>query len=89
VSATHTVAECHGCDIPGASGEVEVDEAKVNAHLIAAAPELLAALEIAVEYLHANRPKGDIRKNFSAINEHENGVMKPARAAISKAKGAQ
>ena len=39
------VADCQGCDMPGASGEVGTDEAKANARLIAAAPDLLAALE--------------------------------------------
>jgi hypothetical protein len=39
------VADCQGCDIPGACGEVGTDEAKANARLIAAAPEMLAALE--------------------------------------------
>ena len=39
------VADCQGCDIPGACGEVGTDEAKANARLIAAAPEMLAALQ--------------------------------------------
>jgi hypothetical protein len=39
------VADCQGCDMPGASGEVGTDEAMANARLIAAAPEMLAALE--------------------------------------------
>jgi len=39
------IADCQGCDIPGAHGEVGTDEAKANARLIAAAPELLAALQ--------------------------------------------
>lgn len=39
------IAECQGCDIPGAYGEVGTDEAKANARLIASAPEMLAALK--------------------------------------------
>jgi hypothetical protein len=39
------VADCQGCDMPGASGEVGTDEAKANARLIAAAPEMLEALQ--------------------------------------------
>jgi hypothetical protein len=39
------VADCQGCDIPGACGEVGTDEAWANARLIAAAPDLLVALE--------------------------------------------
>lgn len=62
-------------------------ESAANARLIAAAPELLAALQAAVEYLHANRPKGKVRDIFSQLNAHENGVLKPARAAIAKATG--
>jgi len=60
-------------------------EAAANARLIAAAPDLLAALEAAVAYLEANRPQGKIRDIFSALNHYENDVMKPARAAIAKA----
>lgn len=48
--------------------------------------ELLAALEKAVEYLDNHRPKGKIRDIFSELNEHENAVLKPARAAIAKAR---
>ena len=39
------IAEGQGCDIPGAYGEVGTDEAKANARLISAAPEMLAALQ--------------------------------------------
>ena len=60
-------------------------EANANARLIAAAPELLEALNKAVAYLEANRPAGKIREIFSKLNELENGVIKPARAAIAKA----
>jgi hypothetical protein len=66
----------------------ELDTAsEANARLIAAAPDLLAALARAVAYLDANRPKGKISDIFSKLNEHENDVLKPARAAIAKAKG--
>jgi hypothetical protein len=50
-----------------------------------AAPELLASLIRAVAYLDANRPKGKMKDIFSKLNEHENDVLKPARAAIAKA----
>ena len=36
----------------------------------AAAPELLAALEAALKYLEANRPKGKIQNIFATLNEH-------------------
>jgi len=58
-----------------------------NARLIASAPDLLAALKSAVSYLEANRPKGKIREIFTQLNEYENGVLKPARAAILQAEG--
>lgn len=50
---------------------------------------LVAALEKAVQYLEAHRPKGKIRDIFHDLNEYENGVMKPARAALAAAKGVQ
>ena len=58
-----------------------------NARLIASAPALLEALKSAVSYLEANRPKGNIREIFHQLNEYENGVLKPARAAIAQAEG--
>ena len=67
-----------------ANGQRETD---ANAALIASAPELLAVLKIAVSYLEANRPKGKIREIFTQLNEYENGVLKPARAAIAQAEG--
>ena len=60
---------------------------EANAALIASAPDLLAALKSAVSYLEANRPKGNIREIFHQLNEYENGVLKPARAAIAQAEG--
>ena len=62
-------------------------EADANARLMASAPDLLSALKSAVSYLEANRPKGNIREIFHQLNEYENGVMKPARAAIAQAEG--
>lgn len=53
----------------------------------AAVPGLLTALKSAVSYLEANRPKGKIREIFTQLNEYENGVLKPARAAIALAEG--
>jgi hypothetical protein len=50
---------------------------------------LVEALEAAVQYLDAHRPKGKIRDIFHELNQHENSVMKPARAALLLAKGGQ
>lgn len=60
---------------------------QANARLIAAAPAMLEALKNAVSYLEANRPKGKISEIFHQLNEYENGVLKPARAAIARAEG--
>lgn len=62
-------------------------ECGANARLIASSPALLEALKSAVSYLEANRPKGNIREIFQQLNEYENGVLKPARAAIAQAEG--
>jgi hypothetical protein len=70
------VADCQGCDIPGACGEVGTDEAKANARLIAAAPDMLAALE----ELCADKYLAD------PINADRMGK---AKAAIAKAKGGE
>ena len=66
---------------------IPTEEAYANARLIASAPDLLAALKSAVSYLEANRPKGNIREIFTQLNEYENGVLKPARAALARAEG--
>ena len=60
---------------------------RANARIISAAPALLEALKSAVSYLEANRPKGNIREIFTQLNEYENGVLNPARAAIAQAEG--
>lgn len=38
---------------------------QANARLICAAPDLLAACQVALTYLQANRPKGNIRDHFT------------------------
>jgi hypothetical protein len=65
----------------------EGPEAEANARLMAASPELIEALEAAVACLEAHRPQGKIEEIFARLDEHENAVMKPARAAIAKARG--
>jgi hypothetical protein len=69
------IAECQGCDIPGAHGEVGTDEAKANARLIAAAPEMLEALKAIVV----------LAKDHGRMNLPQCAGM--ARAAIAKAEG--
>jgi hypothetical protein len=84
-SGTFYVATCHN------AGDARRIVACVNAcEGIAdpgAVPDLIAALAAAVQYLEKHRPKGNIRDIFSELNEYENGVMKPARAAIHRATG--
>jgi hypothetical protein len=82
-----SVCEVTMSDGEGRQTKESTDRGCANARIIAAAPELLAALEAAVAYLEANRPQGKIRDIFSALNHYENDVMKPARAAIAKATG--
>lgn len=57
-----------------------MDEPLANARLIAAAPELLRALELGLRNIE------DIESN-DELNEHERAFADAARAAISKAKG--
>jgi len=75
------VADCQGCDIPGACGEVGTDEARANARLISAAPDLLDALEDAEFLLRkAGNIPGPMQDSFKrSAND--------ARAAIAKARG--
>jgi hypothetical protein len=75
------VADCQGCDMPGASGEVGTDEAKANARLIAAAPEMLAALIASLDYVVLKGAGMEL--SSEALNELCAGI----RAAISKAEG--
>lgn len=52
-------------------------EQKANAHLIAAAPDLLSALKETIEYL----------ETFACHDEQGRAAIKSANAAISKAEG--
>jgi hypothetical protein len=58
------------------------DEAKANARLIAAAPELLAALKECLDYIEVTM-EGEDLKQFPT----ERSAIKQARAAIAKAEG--
>ena len=59
----------------------EADEVLANAHLIAAAPELLAALKDIIDCAHINTPYGGKAYFIS------DGRMHAGRAAIYKATG--
>jgi hypothetical protein len=72
------VADCQGCDIPGAHGEVGTDEAKANAYLLAAAPDLLAACKAALALMQD--PDSD--EYFDAFK-----LESILESAISKAEG--
>lgn len=80
------IACCDGCDIPGTSGEVSVAEAKANAQLIAAAPDLLEALVYARDEIamrveedggNAYSVKKACRKIDEAIAKAEGCKVKP------------
>ena len=62
------------CDLPGISS----DEAMENARLIAAAPELLEALETLMQFAP---------NHFTEDDQYVRGVWRDAAAAIAKAKG--
>ena len=62
-----------------ANGFFGCDESIANAHLVAAAPELLAALKLAEPYLRAVRAAGFI--------EHIGNDLATVQAAIAKAEG--
>ncbi len=81
------ICTLHNIHANGARQRGDFETETANARLIASAPDLLAALKSAVSYLEANRPKGKIREIFHQLNEYENGVLKPARAAIAQAEG--
>jgi len=61
------------------SGWCNEDEAKANARLIAAAPDLLTALEEMTADLISHASLG--------LNENEVAMLRRAEAAIAKAKG--
>jgi hypothetical protein len=71
------VADCQGCDIPGACGEVGTDEAKANARLISAAPDLLEALEMLMPFA----------PNHFTECQYTKAVWQDAAKAIAKARG--
>ncbi|MEE4662743.1 hypothetical protein V2L09_02270 [Pseudomonas alliivorans] len=63
-------------------------DCEANAHLIAAAPELLAALELTRENLRACQATIHLCGGFDpAYVEHAQAAMKVADAAMAKARG--
>lgn len=65
------------CNIPPNGDKKPADENDANARLIAAAPELLEALEMVVNIAtHPKATKADIKR-----------IAEEARAALAKAKG--
>lgn len=74
VSKNGTVAKTE--QMPGNDDE----ERKANAHLIAAAPDLLSALHLLLDKLHAHAPK-------LIANVHTENAIVKAEMAISKAEG--
>lgn len=64
------VACCDGCDIPGATKEPTTEEAKANARLIAAAPEMLDALR---RLTHPMASDDDLENALAVIAKVEGG----------------
>jgi hypothetical protein len=74
-------------------GSIHFANANANARLIAAAPELLAALKIAIDKIEAWRDGALVTRNWAvgtSIPDMEkliasyNAIIDPARAAIAK-----
>lgn len=62
-------------------------EEDANARLIAAAPELLAALELAEKFVTNGVDLGFIRMPDASTPDSAHGTLPAIRAAIAKAKG--
>ena len=71
------LAYCHD----GTHWGEDIEVAKANAHLIAAAPEMLKALQSIVEYWNTPQ-KGNL-----SLNDHVEHSLKLAEEAINKALG--
>jgi hypothetical protein len=69
-------------DVCHIAPEIPISERKANACLIAAAPDMLEALQLVVERLSVYVHKMNIKNNF-----REKVAMEAARTAISKALG--
>ena len=77
IYASETPGQIGICKLPIPEGDLA--EHKANAQLIATAPELLEALEIAREAMtnkYYNKPKRDMKEEYKIVEQ-----------AISKAKG--
>ena len=65
-------------------GVMKYDEA--NARLITAAPDLLAALDMILEYIERRKRYSDI-EHYSEIDRNYETMVADAKAAIKKARG--
>jgi len=73
----------------GALGRVPAPEVEANAHLIAAAPEMLAALKAITAAFNVFRlkPEGAPGSAVRAIQDMQISAMDDAHSAIAKAEG--
>lgn len=69
------------------SRESWIDESKANAALIAAAPELLEALKLALKALDAIGDEMTVGERYTNAGQYLLDSLNPARAAIAKATG--
>lgn len=76
------------CSIYAATEDGDGDEMEANLHLIAAAPELLAALEgLLADMRLRSMLDGDVDSDGCVVLSCGNGVLYAANKAIAKAKG--
>lgn len=64
------------------------DVAEANASLIAAAPDLLAAVQAALQALHAIADEMTVGERYTNAGQYLLDALEPCRAAVFKATGA-
>jgi hypothetical protein len=85
IKAGHDTVRVNGVSLPCGGRPTDFDEVEANSNLVAAAPELLAALKVFTDF-PADVFEGDHDGRYTmTVQLHD---MRNARAAIAKAEGA-